>query len=119
MTLEFISAQIHIFIMMVTINSGFFQFLGSITIIPIYLKHPLGISFLPSINIHLSSLVWINLSSLHLYGWIDWYGPILYGSQKVQVHRERDEVTFHQRDVKEIYDHYLTQLATYCFFYLL
>ena len=57
--------------------------------------------------------MWINLSSLYLYGWIDWYGPILYGSQKVQVHRERDEVTFHQRDVKEIiYDHYLTELAT-------
>jgi peptide/histidine transporter 3/4 len=113
-TLEFISAQspqsmkgflVGIYFAI----KGLFQFLGSVTIIPVSLNHPLGIdSFdkLPSFV----SCGFIYLSFTCAVGLI---GVVLFfvAARKYK-YRVRDEVTFRQRDVEEVYDRYLTQVAT-------
>ena len=113
-TLEFISAQsphsmkgFHVGIFFAI--KGLFQLLGSITIIPVSLKHPFGIhsfNLLPTFI----SCGFIYLLFTCVVGLI---GMILFfvAARKYK-YRKRDEVTFRQEDVEEIYDRYLTQVAT-------
>ena len=113
-TLEFISAQsphsmkgflVGIFFAI----KGLFQFLGSITIIPVSLKHPLGIH---SFNL-VPSFISCGFIYLLFTCVVGLVGMILFfvAARKYK-NRERDEVTFRQGDVEEIYDRYLTQVAT-------
>ena len=112
-TLEFISAQsphsmkgflVGIFFAI----KGLFQFLESITIIPFSLNHPLGIH-----KSKASSFISCGFLYLLFTCVVGLVGMILFfvAARKYK-NRIRDEVTFHQRDVEEIYDRYLTQVAT-------
>ena len=112
-TLEFISAQsphsmkgflVGIFFAI----KGFFQFLGSITIIPFSLNHPLGIhkSKAPSF-ISCGFLYLLFTCVVGLVGMI-----LFFVAARKYKNRIRDEMTFRQRDIEEIYDRYLTQVAT-------
>ena len=115
-TLEFISAQsphsmkgFHMGIFFAT--KGLFQFLGSITvtITPFSLYH--------SFSIHSFNLIpsFISCGFIYLLFTcvVGLIGMVLFfvAARKYK-YRERDEVTFCQSDVEEIYDHYLTQAAT-------
>ena len=113
-TLEFISAQsphsmkgflVGIYFAI----KGLFQFFGSITIIPVSLYHPLGI---PSFN-QLPSSISCGFIYLLFTCMVGLIGMVLFFVAAVKYkYRERDEVTFHQRHVEEIYDRYLSQVAT-------
>ena len=114
-TLEFISAQSPHYMKGLLIGvyfaiKGLFQFISSIMIIPISLeqfwsigdssklKHP---SIISCGFIYLSITCMFGLIGLGLFS----------AAAKKYKYRERDELTFHQRDVEEIYDRYLTQAA--------
>ena len=88
---------------------GLFQFLGSITIIPVSLNPPLGIHSFDQLPPFISC-GFIYLFFIAVVGLI---GIVLFfvAARKYK-YRKRDEVMFRQRDVEEIYDRYLTQVAT-------
>ena len=104
-TLEFISAQsshsMKGFLVGISFAiKGLFQFLESITIIPFSLNHPLGIH-----KSKASSFISCGFLYLLFTCVVGLVGMILFfvAARKYK-NRIRDEVTFHQRDVEEIYD---------------
>ena len=112
-TLEFISAQsphsmkgllVGVFFAI----KGLFQFLGSVIIIPFSLKHLWGAGHLKE---H-PSVISCGFSYFLLTCVVGLIGFVLFlVAAKKYKYRERDEVTFRQRDVEEIFDRYLTQTA--------
>ena len=106
-TLEFISAQspqsmkgflIGVFFAI----RGLFQFLNSMTILPVSIQHPWIISHPPVIScgfIYLLITVTFGLTGLILFSI----------AAKKYKYRRRDEGMFCQQDVEEIYDRYLTE----------
>ena len=108
--LEFISAQsphsmkgllIGIFFAI----KGLFRLLSSTIFIPFSLKHPWGVMENPP---------FISCGSIYLLFTcvVGLIGLVLFSvAAKMYKNRKRDDVTFRQRDVEEIYDRYLTQAA--------
>ena len=114
-TLEFISAQSPRYMKGLLVGvyfaiKGLFQFVSSIAIIPISLDQfwvigDLSLRKYPSII----SCGFIYLLTTCMFGLV---GLILFSvATRKYKYRQRDELTFHQRDVEEIYDRYLTQAA--------
>jgi peptide/histidine transporter 3/4 len=114
-TLEFISAQSPHYMKGLLVGvyfaiRGVFQFINSITIIPISLEQFWVVGNL-SLRNHPSiiSCGFIYLLITCMFGLI---GLILFSvATRKYKYRQRDELTFYQRDVEEIYDRYLTQAA--------
>ena len=109
-TMEFISAQapnsmIGLLVGIYFAVSGCFQLLSSVVIIPLSLKQPWmkeHPSFVSCGFIYFLVICLVGLTGLVLFS---------VAARKYK-YRERNEVTFRQRDVEEIYDRYLTQAAT-------
>ena len=80
---------------------GLLQFLGSIIIIPLSLKQIWGASIISCGFISFFFICVVGLIGFVLF---------LVAAKKYK-YRERDDVTFCQRDVEEVYDRYITQAA--------
>ena len=80
---------------------GLLQFLGSIIIIPLSLKQTWGASIISCGFIYFFFICVVGLIGFVLF---------LVAAKKYK-YRKRDDVTFCQRDVEEVYDRYITQEA--------
>ena len=109
-TLEFISAQsphsmkgllVGVFFAI----QGFFQLLGITAILPLSLTQP-WTNIVPSI-VSCGSLYLIIIFSTGLFGFV-----IFLVAAKRYKYRERDDISFYQRDIEEVYTRYLIQSAS-------
>ena len=114
-TLEFISAQSPHYMKGLLVGvyfaiRGIFQFISSVVIIPISLKQ-----FWVVRNLRLRnhpSIISCGFIYLLITCMIGLIGLILFSlATRKYKYRQRDELTFYQRDIEEIYDRYLTQAA--------
>ena len=88
---------------------GLFQFLNSIVIIPLSLKYPWASKEMID-HPPVTSCGFVHLLLTSVTGLI---GLILFSLvAKKYKYRTRDEGMFLQRDVEEVYDHYINQAAS-------
>ena len=112
-TLEFISAQSSQSMKSLLIGvffaiRGLFKFINSIKIIPFSLKHPWASGEMLE-NPQVTNCGFIYLLFTYVVGLIGFVSFLV--AAKQYKYRERDEGLFHQQDVGDIYDRYITQAA--------